>query len=229
MDRVRHRQERSRWSILTPALALLFVALAPLAAPTRALSSNDELTTEDKKLLAAGELVTKQKSEQRGAYKLIGGQSWQIIDVPVDVAWQAIADLSGYKNFIPLATESDVKHQAGEETDVAIRQQWGPIDVHYVLQATLEPERRAMVFRVDHSKDHDIRAGWGFMRVRPFKGDRTLVSFGALVDIGDGVFVSVIRPAVRKDLLRIPYFFKRHLEGADPKSEAELPRRTQSN
>jgi hypothetical protein len=70
-----------------------------------------------------------------------------------------------------------------------------------------------VVFRVDHSQPHDIRAGWGFMRVRPFKGNRTLVSFGALVDIGDGVFVSIIRPAIRRDLLRIPFYFKRHLEG----------------
>jgi hypothetical protein len=69
-----------------------------------------------------------------------------------------------------------------------------------------------VVFRVDHSQAHDIRAGWGFIRVRPFKGNRSLVSFGALVDIGDGVFVSIIRPAVRKDLLRIPFYFKRHLE-----------------
>jgi hypothetical protein len=39
------------------------------------------------------------------------------------------------------------------------------------------------------------------------------VSFGALVDIGDGIFVSIIRPAVRRDLLRVPFYFKRHLEG----------------
>ena len=83
-----------------------------------------------------------------------------------------------------------------------------------MFQTTLEPDRRSVVFRVDHSQDHDIRAGWGFLRVRPFKGNRTLVSFGALVDIGDGVFVSIIRPAVRRDLLRIPFYFKRHLESA---------------
>ncbi|MBT8469936.1 MAG: SRPBCC family protein, partial [Deltaproteobacteria bacterium] len=140
-------------------------------------------------------------------------QSWQIMDVPVDVAWGALTNLTGYKNFIPLVTQSDIKHQAGEEADLAIRQEWGPIDVRYVLQTTLEPDRRSMVFRVDHSQAHDIRAGWGFMRVRPYKGNRTLVSFGALVDIGDGVFVSIIRPAVRKDLLRIPFYFKRHVEG----------------
>ena len=181
--------------------------------PSRSLSSSDELTREDKKLLAAGELVMKHKNEQRGAYKLFGGQSWQIVDAPPDVVWEALKDLSGYKNFIPLATESTVKHQAGEEADLAIRQQWGPIDVRYVLQTTLEPERGAVVFRVDHSQEHDIRAGWGFIRVRPYKRNRTLVSFGALVDIGDGMFVSIVRPAVRRDLLRIPYFLKNHLEG----------------
>ena len=213
MNKVRHRQERSRWSILTTALALLCVVTVMLAAPSRSLSSNDTLTDEDKKLLMAGELVMKQKNEQRGSLKLIGGQSWQIIDVPVDLAWQALSDLPRYKSFIPLATESEIKHQAGNEADLAMRQQWGPIDVRYVFQTTLEPDHRSMVFRVDHSQDHDIRAGWGFMRLRPFKGGRTLVSFGALVDIGDGVFVSIIRPAIRRDLLRIPYYFKRHLEG----------------
>jgi len=212
MIKARHRQERSRWSILTTTLALLFIVVGPLAAPSRSFSSNGQLTTEDKKLLAAGELVMKQKNEQRGAYKLIGGQSWQIVDVPVDVAWEAVANLAGYKNFIPLATETDIKHQAGDETDLAVRQEWGPIDVRYVLQATLEPEQRSMVFRVDHSQRHDIRAGWGFIRIRPYKGDQTLLSFGALVDIGDGVFVSIIRPAVRRDLLRIPFYFKRHIE-----------------
>jgi ribosome-associated toxin RatA of RatAB toxin-antitoxin module len=198
---------------LPTALALLCVFSVTFAAPSPSLSSNDKLTDEDKKLLVSGELVVKQKNEQRGSLKLIGGQSWQIVDVPVDIAWQAVADLSRYKRFIPLATESHVKHQAGNEADLAMRQQWGPIDVRYVFQTTLDPDGRSMVFRVDHSQDHDIRAGWGFMRVRPFKGNRTLVSFGALVDIGDGVFVSIIRPAVRRDLLRIPFYFKRHLEG----------------
>lgn len=212
MNKARHRQERGHWSILTTTIALLSIVVVSFGAPSRSFSSNDQLTTEDKKSLAAGELVTKHKNEQRGAYKLIGGQSWQIVDVPADVAWEALANLTGYKNFIPLVTESDIAHQSGGEADLAIRQEWGPIDVSYVLQTTLEPERRSMVFRVDHSKAHDIRAGWGFMRIRPYKGNQSLVSFGALVDIGDGVFVSIIRPAVRKDLLRIPFYFKRHVE-----------------
>lgn len=212
MNKSRDRQERSRRSILTTTLATLSVVVVSFAAPSQSFSSSDQLTTDDKQLLAAGELVMKHKNEQRGAYKLIGGQSWQIMDVPVDVAWEALTNLTDYKSFIPLVTESDITHRAGEEADLAIRQEWGPIDVRYVLQTTIEADRRSMVFRVDHSQAHDIRAGWGFMRVRPYRGNRTLVSFGALVDIGDGVFVSIIRPAVRKDLLRIPFYFKRHVE-----------------
>jgi len=223
MIEVRHRQERHRWSILTAILSLLCVAVVSLAAPSRSLSSNDALTADDKKQLAAGELVMKHQSEQRGSLKLIGGQSWQIVDVPIDIAWRALADLSGYKHFIPLATETEIQRQVGEEADLAVRQQWGPIDVRYVLQATLEPDRHTMVFRVDHSKAHDIRAGWGFIRVRPYKKTKTLVSFGALVDIGDGVFVSVIRPAVRKDMLRIPHHFKKHIEGEGRELYGDAP------
>ena len=107
MTQATHRQQRNHWSILTTGVATLCALTVLFAAPSRSFSSADQLTTEDKKLLADGELVMKSKNEQRGAYKLIGGQSWQIIDVPVDVAWRALQDLRGYKNFIPLATESD--------------------------------------------------------------------------------------------------------------------------
>ena len=213
MLHARHRQQRDPWSISTPAWKALSLLLALLTSPSSSFASSEELTVDEKMLLSKGELVMKEKNEQRGAYKLFGGQSWQIIDVPVDVAWAALKDLSGYKNFIPLATESVIKHEAGKEADLALRQQWGPIDIRYVLQTTVQNERGAVVFRVDHSQDHDIRAGWGFIRVRPYKGSKTLVSFGALVDIGDGMFVSIVRPAVRRDLLRIPHFLKNHLEG----------------
>jgi len=223
MIETRHRQERSRRSILTIGVSFLCVALVSFSAPSRSLSNDERLTDEDKKLLATGELVMKRKSEQRGALKLIGGQSWQIVDVPIEIAWRAIEDLPGYRRFIPLATETELENQVGEEAELAIRQQWGPIDVRYVLQATLEPRSRTMMFRVDHSRPHDIRAGWGFMRLRPYKGTQTLVSFGALVDIGDGVFVSIIRPAVRNDMLRIPFYFKRHLEGDGRGLYADTP------
>jgi ribosome-associated toxin RatA of RatAB toxin-antitoxin module len=209
----RLRQQRSRPSILTCLGAVSCLIAVSLGTPTTSFSSTGELTSEDKRLLAKGELVMKEKNEQRGAYKLFGGQSWQIINAPTSVTWATLQDLSGYKNFIPLATESVIKHQDPEETDVAIRQQWGPIDIRYVLQTSVQNEKGAVVFRVDHSQDHDIRAGWGFIRVRPYKKTMSLVSFGALVDIGDGVFVSIVRPAVRRDLLRIPYFLKNHIEG----------------
>lgn len=204
-------------------LALLCASLGFFAAASRAQSSNEQLTDEDKKQLAAGELVMKHKSEHRDTLKLIGGQSWQIVDVPIEVAWRALEDLESYKSFIPLATETKVERQMGYESDLAVRQQWGPIDVHYVLQTTLDPDHRTMVFRVDHSKPHDIRAGWGFMRLRPYKGTQTLVSFGALVDIGDGVFVSVIRPAVRKDMLRIPHHLKKRLEAEAHELHSDAP------
>lgn len=170
-----------------------------------------ELTAEDKALLETGELVTKEKSEDRGQLQLFGGQSWQVLDVPVDVAWKTVGDLSNYKEIVPVATESKVQRQKGNEAEVAIRQQKGLIDIRYLLRTKLDDDRRVMIFRMDPSRS-DLRAGWGFVRVRPWKGNKTLMSFGALVDIGDGVFVSLIRPSVRKHLLRMPTRFKKFVE-----------------
>ncbi|MEM7436308.1 MAG: SRPBCC family protein [Myxococcota bacterium] len=200
-----------RRSILAGVIALS--GLWAVGTLSVASAQTGQLTSEDKVLLASGELVMHPKNEQRGSLKLFGGQSWQVVDVPTDLAWRALQDLRRYKRFIPLATESKIKGQHGEEIDLAIRQQWGPVDISYVLQTTLDGDKRAMVFRLDHSQGHELRAGWGFLRVRPLKDGKTLVSFGAMVDIGDGVLVSVIRPAVRKDLLRIPTRFKKYVEG----------------
>lgn len=213
MTNARHRQERRPWSILTGLAASLCMFIALPGTASLSESKAGGLTAEDKQLLESGELVMKPQNEQRGRLKLIGGQSWQIVDVPVEMAWRAMEDLSSYKRIIPLATESTVKGRNGDEIDLAIRQQWGPIDIKYVLQTTLDSEKRVMMFRLDLSQAHELRAGWGFLRARPWKGGKTLVSFGAMVDIGDGVLVSIIRPAVRRDLLRIPAKFKGYVEG----------------
>jgi len=193
------------------ALLCVFVALP--GTPSSSESAPGGLSATEKHLLASGELVMKPINEQRGSLKLFGGQSWQVVDVPVEAAWRAMEDLPSYKRIIPLATESSIKAQSGDEIDLAIRQQWGPVDITYVLQTTLDPQKRIMMFRLDHSQGHELRAGWGFLRARPWKGKKTLVSFGAMVDIGDGVLVSIIRPAVRRDLLRIPTRFKGYVEG----------------
>ncbi|MEM8609660.1 MAG: hypothetical protein AAGF92_21340 [Myxococcota bacterium] len=206
-------QEARRRTVLSGAAVALGLILALSSPHSRAQGKSGGLTMQDKVLLESGELVMKPKNEQRGSLKLFGGQSWQIVDVPPETAWRALQDLPRYKRFIPLATESNIKGQHGEETDLSIRQQWGPVDIRYVLQTTFDGDRKAMVFRLDHSQGHELRAGWGFLRVRAWKDGKTLVSFGAMVDIGDGVLVSVIRPAVRKDLLRIPTKFKRYVEG----------------
>ena len=209
----RDSQEHKLRSILAAPWILIASLVALAAAPSPAASKTGGLTPEDKATLESGELVMKPKNEQRGNLKLFGGTSWQVVDVPLDTAWRAMQDLPSYKRIIPLATESDIKAKHGEETDLAIRQQWGPVDIRYVLQTTFDDDKRIMMFRLDHSQGEELRAGWGFLRARAWKDGKTLISFGAMVDIGDGVLVSIIRPAVRRDLLKIPSNFKGYVEG----------------
>ena len=79
------------------------------------------------------------------------------------------------------------------------------------------PSCAEKLFRVDHSQRHDIRAGWGFIRARPYKGGRTLVSFGALVDISA---IKVVAPNV----LQMVTDAAIQIHGGEGMSDPELSR-----
>ena len=214
MSKHPNRQQRRVQSISSVVLASVYAAAIAHQARAVAKDAGASLTKEDKALLETGALVTKATEEQRGELQLFGGQSWQILNVPPKVAWRAITDFAKYKEVIPAATETRPQRAKGNKVDLAIRQQKGPIDVQYVMRMTKKPERGLVLFRLDPTQSGTLRAGWGFVRVRPWKdGSRTLLSFGALVDIGDGMFVAIIKPAVRKHLLRLPERFKAYTEG----------------
>ncbi len=195
-------------------LSCLFATVITHQARAVAKDTGASLSKEDKALLETGALVAKETEERRGELQLFGGQSWQVIDVPPEVAWRAVTDFANYKEVIPAATETEPSRESGHEVDLAIRQQKGPIDVRYVMRMTKKPGRDLVLFRLDPTQSGTLRAGWGFLRVRPWKdGKQTLLSFGALVDIGDGMFVAIIKPAVRKNLLQLPKRFKAYTEG----------------
>jgi hypothetical protein len=42
-------------------------------------------------------------------------------------------------------------------------------------------------FWMDPSQPHDIRDVWGFFRIKPLGGGRSLITVGAALDLGDGL------------------------------------------
>lgn len=189
------------------------IALAvSLSAGVSAEAQSTTFSAVERRHLANGELVVRRETRRRGNLRLIGGTSWQVVNAAPDRVWRAVLDTRGYRRFIPQVAEARVVRRRTGSQLVYIRHHSGPVDVGYHLSIQYQNAQQMARFRVDRSRPHDIRDGWGFFIVTPYGRNRSLVTFGVLADVGSGVVTGLLRPRVHEWMLRIPEQLKRHVE-----------------
>jgi hypothetical protein len=194
-------------------VAVVVVASA-LAFSSGALAgADDALGPLELARLGRGELVQRTATEQRGALRLMGGSSWQVIDAAPDVVWTALLDTAHYHRFLPQLADARIV-QDGGHTRTVFMQHAGVLGPSYYLELNVDAARRKISFRLDDRRPHDIRAAWGFYAVRPYAGDRTLLAYGVKADIGDGVVSAVLRSSAHEWMMKVPWMVKRFVEGS---------------
>lgn len=200
---------------LALALALgLTVGLCALgpAVPAQA-QLGSPLTEAERARLDEGEFVARPTTERRQGLRLIGGTSFQVLDLPPDAAWRAVQDVGQYRHMVPKVSESTLIESSGGTKFVRIRHDFGPVDATYTIRMDFHTSSQLAMFRLDESRPHDIRAGWGFFRVRPWSGGRSLLSFGIYVDPGPSLLTGVLGGTFHEWVLKIPHTFRRYVEG----------------
>jgi hypothetical protein len=153
-------------------------------------------------------------SKRRGSLLLVGGSAWQVIDAPPDAVYRAIGDVPRYPRMLPRVSHARVVSSRGHRKVIEIRHDYGVADPRYYLRARFYPERRDVTFTLDDRRRNSLRAAWGFFTVRPYGRNRTLLAYGCMADIGDGVVGGFLRPTVHDWLMRVPNTIKRFIEGS---------------
>ena len=202
--------------------ATLVLTLVAIAAPASAQLSAP-LSRTDRARLEAGETVRRPENQTRGNMHLIGGASFQVIDLPEDALWRALSDPAAYQHMLPQVVSSEQVAQRAATRTVCIHHHRGMVDVDYCLRMTYQESDGLVLFQLDDSRPHDIRAGWGYIRIHPWSEGRTLVSFGVLVDVGGGVIAGLVRPTFQEWLLKIPLTMKWYVEGSGRSRYAHAP------
>ncbi|NOY94394.1 MAG: hypothetical protein GXP55_24725 [Deltaproteobacteria bacterium] len=198
---------RGGWAATVVAICL-FCSVAPTSAQLAA-----PLSSAERVRLEAGETVVRPENQRRGGMRLMGGASFQVINLPEDAIWRALSDPAAYRYMLPQVESSRQVAQQGATRVVHIHHRRGVISVDYYIRMTYQQREKLVLFRLDETRPHDIRAGWGYIRVHPWSEGRTLVSFGVLVDIGSGVIAGLMRPTFQEWLLKIPLTMKWYVEG----------------
>ena len=139
-----------------------------------------------------------------------------MVDLPVDAVWRALNDESRYyRRMLPQVARAVEQERDGEESRVIrFHHSVGPVDASYSVRFQFDPVNKTVVFRLDDSRPHDLRAAFGFFRIREHTPGTTRVSFGAMVDVGDGLISGSLRPTLHEWVLKIPWTFKQYIEGS---------------
>jgi hypothetical protein len=199
-------------------LCAAFVSLCASVLSAVAYAGNGgsrELSQEERASLDKGGLVQRPRVERRGSLDLMGGTSYQVIDAPLKVVWNALLDTDHYHRMMPRVLEAKVVRDGSSERTVFMRQGAGPFERTYYLNVRVYPERGDITFSVDEKRPHDVRAAWGFYTVRPYAdGSKTLLAYGVMADLDVGGIGAFVRDDMHDWLLKVPWTVKRFVEGS---------------
>jgi carbon monoxide dehydrogenase subunit G len=201
---------------LAGALAGLLLSLGFWfgAAPAEAQLSGDPLSAKEKARLKKGRLVTRPTMQRRGNQHLFGGTAWQVIDLAPDVVWRAVHDVRRYSRMLPRVEKSEEVDHEGSVRTVRIDHDSGPLDISYHVRLQFFDSRRDVFFQLDRKRPGSLDAAYGFIRITPWHGGKTLLSFGVLADVGDGILAGALRAKVHKWMLKVPWTLKKFVEGS---------------
>jgi len=196
------------------ALVLVSVGLWAWASSAVAAPKAAPLSVGERARLSAGELVVRSKIERRGSLRLVGGTSWQVIDAEPSVVWRAVLDTQHYPRMLPRLERAKVVSKGARQRTVFLEHAAGPISASYFLKVRTYPERWDVTFVLDDTRPHSVRAAWGFYSIRAYGDGKTLLAYGAMVDVGDGVLAAIARNKVQQWTLRVPALIKRFVENS---------------
>lgn len=191
--------------------------LAPGAAVEAQAVARQPFSSEEKALLKAGKLVTRSAEERRGNQRLIGGASWQVINLPADSVWKALLDTPHYHRMLPQVHRAMERVNRPDYKRVTIQHKTGPFSAQYDLGARIYPERHDVTFKVEKTPDSSLSAAWGFITVRPYGPDRSLIAYGIMADLGEGIIGTLVKSTVHEWMLKVPLTMKWFMEGSGRK------------
>jgi hypothetical protein len=193
---------------------VLATALCASRAAAGSGHESDDFSSDELQRLDDGELVERKVEEDRGDLRLMGGTSWQVIDAAPAVVWAALQDTAHYSRMLPQLREARVVRDAGDSRTLYLRHGSSIAQTSYYLDVRVDRGRRSMTFRVDETRAHGIRAAWGFYAVRSYTNGRSLLVYGVMADIGDGLVTALLRSTVHEWMMKVPWMVKRFVEGS---------------
>jgi hypothetical protein len=198
--------------------AMVCLALAGIA---RTSAAGEELTPSEIRALSSGQLVVREDDTERNGRRYIGGVSYIVIGARPREVTTMLDDVRTYRDILP-RTRSVRWLGLARTGESILELEQGTSLVHgrYAIRVRRDrgtDDGAVIRFWLDPSFRHDIADAGGFFRVEPF-GDKTLLTYLVMVDLGDGIVVRLFEGRVRRAALSTPALVKAYVESHRPPS-----------
>jgi hypothetical protein len=174
-------------------------ALATLSAPG---ARADGLTIDETSRLLEGQSVARTQDLTRGSRRYVGGVTYTVVDGTPDDVTAVLDDVRYWRRFLPKARDARLVGTLDGDPLVRVTHGSAIVQVSYVLR--VHRDGNVVRFWMDESREHDIEDAWGFFRAEPMRDGRTLVTYGILVDMGDGLLRDLFESRMRQLALDVP-------------------------
>jgi hypothetical protein len=152
--------------------------------------------------LLRGDTVPREQQLQRGDRRYVGGVTYTILDARLDDLASLLDDVRSWRRFLPKTRDAQHVGSAGRDALVEITHGSALVKVAYTLR--VHRDGNVVRFWMDPSRPHDIEDAWGFFRAEPMPDGRTLMTYGILIDMGEGLLRDMFEDRVRELALEVP-------------------------
>lgn len=163
----------------------------------------DRLTADEEKRLARGDVVKRIFDVDLPQGDFIGGVGYVIISAPPSEVLAVLLEPSSYMHIFALTQEARLEARDGDDLIIYLRQGGKNISGEYSVRARRETSSLVR-FWLEPSRPHDIADCWGFFRLDPVPGGKTLVTYGALLHLEFGVMKLLFQEKIRGYALETP-------------------------
>lgn len=229
---------RPRRLLVAALLALSACALPPAVTPDDPLLSEAEqpllgaraFSDEQHRQLREGERVEELVELERHGQSYVGGLSYVLVQAEPRQVFDVLNRLETLANVLPQTRNLRVLERSGGRVRVEIEQGNSVVSTAFTLFFELEPtaggdEAHMVRFWLDPSRPHGIDDVWGFFRATRYDAGRSLVSVGALVNLGPGLIRMLFEERIVRAILRMPNRIRDVVERASgtPSASAWAP------
>jgi hypothetical protein len=167
------------------------------------------LSAEQHRTLRGGGRVEQVVELDRGGQRYVGGLSYALVRAEPRQVFEVLNELSTLSDVLPTTRSTRILDRSGNRVRVELEQGNSVVSTTFTVFFELEPpdarfDPRLVRFWLDPSEPHSIDDVWGFFRATRYDDQHSLVSVGALVDLGSGVIRMLFEKRIQRSILRLP-------------------------